>query len=259
MLSYQHAYHAGNPADVQKHALLAAMLDYLTAKDKPLTYVETHAGRGLYLLDAPEAIKTGEAAAGVGRMERHFPADHPYRAALAAVRARHGATAYPGSPLLAALALRPGDAMHLAELHPQEHAALADLMAPFGARVVKVDGLGMALSLAPPTPRRGLVLIDPSWEVKEDYVTIPRVIAGLHRKWNVGVIALWYPILTDARHAPMLDALAAAHPDALRHEVGFPPVRDGHRMTGSGFFVVNPPFGLADEAARLSALFAARA
>lgn len=256
MLSYQHAYHAGNPADVHKHALLAAMLGYMTAKDKPLTYVETHAGRGLYRLDAPEAIKTGEAAAGVGRMERLFPADHPYLRALEHVRTLHGATAYPGSPLLAALALRPGDAMHLAELHPQEHAALDFLMARFGARVVKADGLGMALSLAPPTPRRGLLLIDPSWEVKEDYATIPRVIGALHRKWNVGVIALWYPILTDARHTAMLDALSAAHPDALRHEVAFPPVREGHRMVGSGLFVVNPPFGLGEEAARLSALFA---
>ena len=257
MLSYQHAYHAGNPADVQKHALLAAMLGYLTAKDKPLTYIETHAGRGLYRLDAPEALKTGEAAAGVTRMERLFAPDHPYRAALAEGRTRHGATAYPGSPLLAALALRPGDAMHLAELHPQEHEALAALMAPFGARVVKADGLAMALALAPPRPRRGLVLIDPSWEVKDDYATIPRFVAALHRKWNVGVIALWYPVLTDARHAPMLATLAAAHPEALRHEVAFPPVREGHRMVGSGLFVVNPPYGLAEEAARISALFAA--
>jgi 23S rRNA (adenine2030-N6)-methyltransferase len=95
--------------------------------------------------------------------------------------------------------------MHLAELHPREHAALADVMAPFGARVRREDGFAMALSLCPPTPRRGLVLIDPSYEVKEDYATIPRVIAALRRKWNVGVVALWYPILTDARHAPMLD------------------------------------------------------
>ena len=131
MLSYQHLYHAGNPADVQKHALLAVMLDYLTRKDKPLTYIETHAGRGLYDLAAPEALKTGEAAQGVGRLEARFPADHAWRRLLDRVRDLKGQGAYPGSPFLAALALRPGDRIHLAELHPQEHAALSYHLAPY--------------------------------------------------------------------------------------------------------------------------------
>jgi 23S rRNA (adenine2030-N6)-methyltransferase len=255
MLSYQHIYHAGNAADVQKHALLASMLDYLAAKEKPLTYVETHAGRGLYRLDAAEARKTGEAALGIGRLEAAFPAEHPYRRRLAEVRGWHGVAAYPGSPILAALSLRDGDRMHLAELHPQEHAALTEVMAPFGARIAREDGFAMALALAPPVPRRGLVLIDPSYEVKEDYSAIPRFVATLRRKWNVGIVALWYPILTDARHLPMVGALSAAAPDAFRHEVAFP-AREGHRMVGSGMFIVNPPYGLEAEAARLSAIFA---
>jgi 23S rRNA (adenine2030-N6)-methyltransferase len=255
MLSYQHIYHAGNAADVHKHAILAWMLGYLTGKEKPLTYIETHAGRGLYRLDAAESRKTGEAALGIGRLEAAFPADHPYRRRLAEVRGWHGAAAYPGSPLLAALSLRADDRMHLAELHPQEHAALNAVMAPFGARVVKEDGFAMALALAPPVPRRGMVLIDPSYEVKADYEAIPRFVAALRRKWNVGIAALWYPILTDVRHGEMLAALAAAAPAALRHEVAFP-AREGHRMVGSGMFVVNPPFGLDAEAARLSAIFA---
>jgi 23S rRNA (adenine2030-N6)-methyltransferase len=257
MLSYQHIYHAGNAADVQKHALLAWTLDYLTEKDKPLTYIETHAGRGLYRLDAAEARKTGEAALGIGRHEAAFPEDHPYRRRLAQVRGWYGADAYPGSPLVAALSLREGDRMHLAELHPQEHAALTEAMAPFGAHVRREDGLAMALALSPPTPRRGLVLIDPSWEVKDDYTAIPRLVAALHRKWNVGIVALWYPILTDARHLPMLEALTAAAPGALRHEVAFGPAREGHRMVGSGMFVVNPPYGMEAEAARLTAIFSA--
>ena len=257
MLSYQHIYHAGNAADVQKHALLAAMLDYLTAKDKPLTYIETHAGRGLYRLDAPEARKTGEAALGIGRLETAFPNDHPYRRRLAEVRGWYGADAYPGSPLIAALSLREGDRMHLAELHPQENAALKEVMAPFGAHVRREDGFAMALALAPPTPRRGMVMIDPSYEVKEDYAAIPRVVAAIRRKWNVGIVALWYPILTDARHLPMLAAMTAAAPDALRHEVSFGPAREGHRMVGSGMFVVNPPYGLDAEAARLTSIFGA--
>ena len=246
MLSYQHAYHAGNAADVHKHAALAVMLDYLVRKDKPLSYIETHAGRGLYDLSSAESAKTGEARAGVLRAEGRLPPAHPWRRRLAEARAAHGAQAYPGSPLIAALSLRRGDAMHLAELHPQEHAALDRALAPRGAHVRREDGLAMALAVTPPTPRRGLMLIDPSYEVKADYDALPRLLAAVRRKWAVGVLVLWYPVLRGAAHAPMLAALGAAHPDALRHEAAFPPARAGHRMVGSGLFVVNPTFGLAE-------------
>lgn len=257
MLSYQHIYHAGNMADVQKHALLAVMLDYLTTKDKPLSYIETHAGRGLYRLDAEEARKTGEAAAGIGRLAPAFPPDHPYARCLAEVRARYGASAYPGSPLIAAQVLRPDDRMHLAELHPREHAALTEVMTPYGPQILKQDGFAAAKAICPPTPRRGLMLIDPSYEVKADYAAIPAAIAGIRRRWNVGIVALWYPLLAGAPHEPMLTALADAAPGALRHEVTFGPARDGQRMLGSGMFIVNPPYGLAREAERLTGIFAA--
>lgn len=259
MLSYQHAYHAGNLADLHKHALLAVAMDYLTRKDKPLTYLETHAGRGLYRLDAPEARKTGEADAGILRAEAEgwLPADHPLLAALAAVRARHGDTAYPGSPLIAGHFLRPGDQADLAELHPAERAAL-EQAAPF-ARIHAQDGFAMARALCPPTPRRGLALIDPSYEVKADYDAIPGAVAAITRRWNVGVVMLWYPILAVPRHKDMVEALAAAYPEALRSEVAFAPARAGHGMTGSGLIVLNPPYGLADEAGRLEATFARHA
>ena len=253
MLSYQHGYHAGNLADVQKHALLAWMLDYLSQKDKPFSYIETHAGRGLYDLAAPEAVKTGEAAAGIARVEARIAADHPYRQRLAEIRARFGPDAYPGSPLIAAMTLREGDPIHLAELHPQEHRALSDNLSQWGAHIQLRDGFDLALAVTPPTPRRGLMLIDPSYEVKADYDRIPRIIAQIVRKWNVGIVALWYPILTDAPHRTMLADLEAAFPQALRTEVAFPPAREGHRMTGSGLFVINPPYGLTEEAARIAA------
>jgi 23S rRNA (adenine2030-N6)-methyltransferase len=256
MLSYQHIYHAGNAADVQKHALLAWMLDYLAAKDKPLSFIETHAGRGLYRLDAAEARKTGEAALGIGRLETAFPADHPYRRRLAEVRGWHGAAAYPGSPLLAALSLRHGDRMHLAELHPQEHAHLKAAAADWGAHVHQRDGFELALAMTPPSPRRGLMLVDPSYEVKADYEAIPRHLANIHRKWNVGLLILWYPLLRGGLHDPMLRALEVSFPDGLRHEVRFPPAREGHRMEGSGLFIVNPPFGLAEELALITTRFA---
>ncbi|MEX0303511.1 MAG: 23S rRNA (adenine(2030)-N(6))-methyltransferase RlmJ [Leisingera sp.] len=258
MLSYQHIYHAGNLADVQKHALLAWMLAYLTRKDKPLSYIETHAGRGLYQLNAPEAVKTGEADQGITRIlsGQALAAEHPLHRALAETRAQHGPAAYPGSPLVAATLLRAGDAMHFAELHPQENAALRTALRPWKAKVHQQDGFELALSLAPPTPRRGLLLIDPSYEIKSDYSRIPGIIGKLHKKWNVGVIALWYPLLRDGGHQQMLKALEAQDlPGALRHEVSFPPAREGHRMVGSGMFVVNAPFGAEDEAARISGMF----
>jgi 23S rRNA (adenine2030-N6)-methyltransferase len=257
MLSYQHAYHAGNLADVHKHAVLATALDRMVQKDKPLSYFETHAGRGLYRLDAPEALKTGEAAQGIARAAGWFPADHPYIRALAEIRATHGATAYPGSPLIAAALLRPFDTMTLAELHPAEHAALREAVPQRYTQIVQEDGFAMALSRTPPDPRRGFLLIDPSYEVKTDYDRIPDLIVKLHRKWNVGVLMLWYPILTSALQVPMVRSLRASFPEALSHEVRFPPARPGHGMTGSGLFVVNPPFGLSGETARLTPLFSA--
>lgn len=260
MLSYQHIYHAGNLADVQKHALLSVMLSYLTQKDKPLTYIETHAGRGLYHLDAPEAVKTGEAVAGVERVitEGILPAEHPLMTTLADVRAQHGASAYPGSPLIAASLLRAQDSLHFAELHPQENAALRAALAGQGqrAKVHQQDGYELALSLSPPTPRRGMLLIDPSYEVKTEYARLPSIIAKLLKKWNVGIVALWYPILRDGRHMAMLNALEhQGLPGALRHEVRFTAARDGHGMVGSGMFIVNAPYGLDAECDRLSRLF----
>lgn len=255
MLSYQHAYHAGNLADLHKHALLAVALDYLTRKDKPMSYLETHAGRGLYDLTGREARKTGEAASGIDRAlnENWLPSSHPLLQALSRFRARHGPDSYPGSPLIAAHFLRPQDDAHLAELHPAEYGAL-DAVTPF-ATLHHQDGFDMALAVCPPTPRRGLLLIDPSYEVKTDYTVIPRQIGQIARKWNVGIVMLWYPILGDLRHMAMLEALMRAHPDALQAEVRFAPARAGHAMIGSGMWVLNPPYGLQAEAALLDDIF----
>jgi len=259
MLSYQHIYHAGNLADVQKHALLAWVLSYLTRKDKPLTFIETHAGRGLYHLNAAEAVKTGEAAAGIERVvqEGLLAQDHSLLQILRDVRKQHGAQAYPGSPLVAANALRANDSLHLAELHPQENEALHSALLGHRAKIYQQDGFEVAQSLAPPMPRRGVLVIDPSYEIKSDYTKIPGFIAKIHKKWNVGVILLWYPILKDGPHRGMIKSLLdQGFPNVLHHEVRFPPAREGHRMVGSGLFVVNAPFGADQEAARLDRLFA---
>lgn len=251
MLSYQHSYHAGNLADVHKHAMLAWMLDYMAQKPKPLSYLETHAGRALYDLESVEARKTGEAAQGIRKVQSWFATDHPYSKVLAA-----SAPAYPGSPSIAAQLLRDDDTLTLAELHPAEAEALRTAMINAPAEIRQQDGFALMLSKAPPDPRRGLLLCDPSFEVKEDYATIPDFFAKLHRRWPVGVLVLWYPILTSQAHRPMVAALRRQFQNGLSHEVRFPPAREGHGMTGSGLFVINPPYGLAEEAARLSKRFA---
>lgn len=257
MLSYQHAYHAGNAADVHKHALLASALGYMVRKDKPLVYMETHAGRALYDLESDAARKTGEAAQGIDQMERRFPADHPYRQALNYARALAGPRAYPGSPKVAECLLRDTDRMVLAEMHPQEWQALVAAMP--GADVRQADGPALAISLTPPTPRRGFCLIDPSYEMKTEYPAMPVLLSKLHRKWPVGVLALWYPILANGAERRMVTALKGlAAEKTLLHEVRFPPARPGHGMIGSGMFFINPPFGLTDDVNRLTDLFAGR-
>jgi len=253
MLSYQHAYHAGNLADVHKHSMLSWVLSYLTNKDKPLSYIETHGGRALYDLASEEALKTGEAAQGIARVRDRFAPDHPYARCLAHTAAQHGPNAYPGSPAIAAHLLRDTDTFAIAELHPAEHAALS--LALPTANVRQTDGFAMAHAMLPPVPRRGLLLIDPSYEIKADYDAIPGHIRKYNRAWNVGIIALWYPILTSGAHAKMLTMLEKDHPDALRSELRFAPARPGHGMVGSGLFVIRPPFGLAQEAANLKTRF----
>lgn len=235
--------------------MLAWMLSYLTRKPKPLNYIETHAGRALYDLAGPDAQKTGEAAAGITKLRNWFPADHPYAQVVDQTAKTHGENTYPGSPLIAGELLRFEDNLTLAELHPQEHAALKGAMEPYPAQVVQQDGFEMALSRTPPDPRRGILLCDPSFEVKSDYTYIPDFFAKLHRKWPVGILVLWYPILSDGRHKQMLRDLNANLPSGISHEVQFPPAREGHGMVGSGLYIVNPPYGFKEESTWLSNKF----
>ena len=259
MLSYQHGYHAGNLADVHKHAALAAVLDYLIQKDKPLSYIETHAGRGVYDLTAAEALKTGEAEAGILKMAAHgdIPKDHPYGRCLANIRAQYGDDIYPGSPLVATEMLRSGDTVHLAEKHPQEYAALQNNMPMKNVHVYAADGYETARGLLPPMPRRGIMLIDPSYEIKDEYIQAAQEVIFYHKKWPVGIIMLWYPVLSSDRHSPMINMLKSHNfADALHHEIHFPAAHKGHRLTGSGLFMVNPPYVMSDKFAEIDGWFA---
>lgn len=238
MLSYQHAYHAGGPADLHKHIVLAELLARLTAKPRAISYLETHAGRGIYDLAAPEAEKTGEAAQGIARIAPD--PDTPFGQAIAAARARFGTTAYPGSPAVARALLRPQDRMVLLELHPAEHAALRAALSGQRVAVHRRDGFEGALALAPMTPRRGLVLIDPSYEVKSEYAAVAGFVRRLLAKWPEAAVLIWYPLLPAGRHGDLVAGLRSL--PVRIDEVAFsPPPPRG--MTGSGLALVNGPHG----------------
>ncbi len=252
MLSYLHSYHAGNLADVHKHSTLAWILNYLTRKDKPLTYIDTHSGRASYDLSSVAALKTGEAAQGIlsAGVQSWFPAEHPYLKALAQMRAARGRHAYPGSPMIAQSLLRPTDAIHLAELHPAEAKVLSKAISKM-AHIHRSDGFAMANAICPPIPRRGLMLVDPSYEVKADYDDIPTFLKRIAEKWEVGILALWYPLLAEPAHESMLRKLGKFFPEAMSHQVDFSAAQVGHGMVGSGLFLINSPYGLDVELARL--------
>jgi 23S rRNA (adenine2030-N6)-methyltransferase len=244
MLSYQHGFHAGNAADVHKHSVLCGLLSYLTRKDKPLTYVETHAGRGLYDLDAAEARRTGESEQGVGRFRKNFSSENPYLNCLTQTEKKYGPSFYPGSPMLALLSLRSQDHIHLAEMHPREFKALEVNFSVPRVNLYHQDGWHLVDSVIPPAPRRGLIFIDPSYEIKTEYKEIPVKLGLVHRKWNVGVIVLWYPILSDGLHLKMLNSLQKQFPKGFRHEVNITSRRQRHQVQGSGLFIINSPYGV---------------
>lgn len=241
MLSYQHAYHAGSPADLHKHAALAALLDLITQSPRPITYLESHAGRGLYDLEGPEARKTGEAARGIGLVA--LP-EGPFADALMTVRERFGPATYPGSPAIARVLLRRGDAMVFCEMHPAEHQALKTVMRGSGARIDRRDGHEGVLALCPKRP--GLALIDPSYEVKSEYAKTAETAIRLATRWRGGVVMLWYPILPAARHQDLAFAVERALGTAcLKSEVLFHD-RPARGMVGSGLLILNPPAGVEE-------------
>jgi len=236
MLSYQHSYHAGNPADLHKHLVLAEILGLLTRKSRGISYMETHAGRGRYDLGAAESLKTGEAAEGIEALT--LP-DCGLASVLKTTRARFGDAAYPGSPLIAQTLLRPQDRLHLMELHPAEYRALRLNLRAENTAIHKRDGYEGVLALSPPKPRKGLVLVDPSYEVKTEYIQAADFTRQLMAKWPEATVLLWYPLLPAARHTDLIDNLKLPY---YRHEVGFS-LKDGQGMTGSGLLLVNAPYG----------------
>lgn len=260
MLSYRHAYHAGNDADVVKHVGLCALLAAVTRKDKPFLYVETHAGAGVYNLRNRLATQTEEAAAGIGllwgRTYRNAPeAFDRYLALLRAFNAGGRLRRYPGSPWFARELLRTDDRGVLAELHPVDQPKLARLFR--GDRrfsVLQTDGYDLLRALLPPLERRALVFIDPPYETRDELQRLHRALVEGRKRFANGVYAVWYPVGTKHSADSIVAHVARAARSGprpsktldVRWERATPHTRaDGTPgMQGCGLVIVNPPFAL---------------
>jgi 23S rRNA (adenine2030-N6)-methyltransferase len=251
MLSYQHAYHAGNHADVLKHAVLAAALTRLAAKPKALRYVETHAGAGGYDLRAAAAQKNREHERGIARVWPATEAPAAVARLLTLVRRYNddrGLVRYPGSPWLAQQCLRAQDDLHLFELHPAEHAALERNCArDRRVEVRRADGLVGCIGLVPPPERRGLVLIDPSYERRDEADEVLDAVAKLHRRFATGVLLIWYPLIERSWVERFERRLRGVCARVSTYELTVAAAGGARGLLGSGVFAVNPPWQLDDE------------
>jgi 23S rRNA (adenine2030-N6)-methyltransferase len=255
MFSYRHAFHAGNHADVLKHAILVHTLDYLNRKQAPYWVIDTHAGAGLYQLDSDWSSKNAEHAAGVARLwdKTDLPdllAD--YVARIKQYNADGLLRYYPGSPWLTLDALRDRDRLRLFELHPSESDVLVRNLEKRGrgplrqTTVYAADGFEGVKSLLPPPTRRGLVLIDPSYEDKRDYRRAFNAVKEGVKRFATGTYAVWYPLVQRvesgelARQLPHLPVKSWLHVTLTVQK----PAADGFGLHGSGMFLVNPPWTL---------------
>lgn len=253
-MNYRHAYHAGNFADVFKHALLTRILLYLIRKDAHLRYLETHGGIGLYDLSSEEAQKTGEWRDGIGRLrDAQLSAQvadllAPY---LALTRAFEGR--YPGSPLIAKALLRAQDRMTICELHPHDERRLVKNMGrDQRCKVLAMDGYQGLKAGVPPVERRGLVLIDPPFEARDEFNTLAKAVEQAHTKWATGCFAIWYPL----KATPDVDDFRAQMGKGdirrvLCLELQVDQLQSEGALKGCGLIVINPPFALEAEAKQL--------
>lgn len=254
-MNYRHIYHAGNFADVLKHAVLARLIVYLQQKDKAFRLLDTHAGIGLYDLSSEEAQKTGEWREGIGHlMEAKLPEPvatilAPYLDAVRSLNPEGEITLYPGSPKLARMLFRPQDRLSAMELHPDDSRRLARLFeGDYQVRVTELDGWLALGAHLPPKEKRGIVLVDPPFEEEGEY---DRLIEGLARAWRRfpgGVYCLWYPIKKGAPITDFHEGLKALEiPKMLCAELSVKSDRDTTGLSGTGLIIVNPPFTLKDE------------
>ena len=247
MLSYRHSYHAGNFADVLKHIVLVEIFDYLIKKDKSFDYIDTHAGAGLFNLNSSHATKLEEHIQGIDKIHRKdWPELSKYFEVIDACNNFPSATLYPGSPLIAQYFLRAQDKAWLYELHPRDFQLLeANIAHDRRVRIYDQDGFSGLLALLPPISRRGLILIDPSYEVKVDYERVYEITSKAYKKFSTGIYVVWYPVVSrDKIDRLEKKFIKSGINNIQRFEVGIDQDSDTRGMTSSGMFVINPPWRL---------------
>ena len=255
-MNYRHAFHAGSFADVIKHLVLVRILTYLHEKPAPFRVIDSHAGAGLYDLSGEEAQRTGEWLTGIARLmqarltESTVPLVAPYLDIVRAFNPQKGLTAYPGSPLIARRLLRPQDSLVACEVAPVARKSLiAALRRDPQARVVDLDGWVGLPAFVPPKERRGVVLIDPPFEAKDEFDRMARGFEEAFVKWPTGIYMLWYPAKSRRATDTLAQQVAGMAPPGkvLRLEFSAAPQLADSALTSAGLLIVNPPWTLATE------------
>ncbi|MCL7771500.1 23S rRNA (adenine(2030)-N(6))-methyltransferase RlmJ [Pasteurella multocida] len=253
MLSYRHSFHAGNHADVLKHLVLMLIIENLQQKEKGFYYLDTHAGVGRYRLFSEEAEKTAEFEQGIARLwQRDDLPEEVVRYIKLIKQVNYGGKAlryYAGSPLIAAKMLRPQDRALLTELHPSDYPLLRNNFKEFDNVTTKRDnGFQQLKATLPPKERRGLVLIDPPYELKEDYDLVVNAIEEGYKRFATGIYAIWYPVVLRQQTKRILKGLEKTGiRKILQIELAVRPDSDQRGMTASGMIVINPPWTLTQQ------------
>lgn len=249
MLSYRHSFHAGNHADVLKHIVLTLCLEALKEKEKPFLYLDTHSGAGRYLLTSEHSEKTGEYLSGVNLVwqQTNIPEQlNTYFSVLKRYNPFENLKYYPGSPLIAKQLLREQDKLNLTELHPTDYPLLRqEFSKDKRAKVLREDGFSQLKSKLPPASRRGIILIDPSYEIKEDYQKIPAALLEAYKRFATGIYLLWYPVVSRTQTQRMIDGIVNLGIKRIsQFELAIKPDNNQKGMTASGMIVINPPWKL---------------
>ena len=253
-MNYRHAYHAGNHADVLKHAVLARLFEHMKKKDKPFRVVDAHAGIGLYDLSGIEAGKTGEWEGGVAKLAEPFAPEveallAPYRAVIAALNPQGGLRYYPGSPELSLRLMRAQDRLIANELHPQDAIALErEYLKDQRCDVTAMDAETCLKAKLPPPERRGLILVDPPYEVKNEAEKTVRMLEQGVRRFAQGVFVVWYPLKADrTAETVVAGAKDIGLPSTLKVELRVREAFSGGGLAGSGLVILNTPWKLDQE------------
>ena len=249
MLSYRHAFHAGNHADVLKHYVFSLVLDYMNLKPKPYWVIDTHAGAGMYMLDSEFAQKNTEFEDGIARLmvAKNLPESLAGFVELIKSFNTDGLSLYPGSPKIAEYCLRANDKLRLFELHPSDCKLLIENFRGQGkqTRIELLDGFAGIKACLPPPTKRAAVLIDPPYELKDDYQRVVDCVKDSLKRFATGTYMVWYPVLQRAEPAEMISQLTHLNTDWLQLEMTVQVANiDGYGMHGSGMFIVNPPYTL---------------